>query len=208
LGNTDIRSSQREIIAMKPRALAILAVAFALWPATAPAPQEAAGPMPPSVPQPLDAALDRLEGPAVSVRASDAGFSWSAASRDLLLGRENAFVAAGDIRMTPLGAFGAAETRRGLVCYRADDGRSAIAYRPTASGVKEDLVLLDAAAFGTGVFGWRLDLDGLEARLEDDGSIGVYRGDGTFSGVNVCDSASAALIARAREREEKTRLVA
>ena len=157
----------------------------------------------------LDFALASLRPGTVELRESPESVSFQAGNATVELRRDAPVVATSGLTLAAIRALKPAETRDGLVLYRGCDEGSALVYRPTATGIKEDLVLLDEGAFGAGVFGWWLGLEeGFESRLEEDGSIGIYGAGGELSSVNVCDSKSAELVAKMKARAGKTRLVA
>lgn len=77
-----------------------------------------------------------------------------------------------------------------------------------ATGIKEDIVLNQPAGDKL-EFSFELDLpDGLEARLEPDGSLGVYGVDSVFLGnVSTGNEADAELLERVRKDSAKTQLL-
>ncbi len=175
----------------------------ALHPARVAAPQ-------PTVITPLETALGSFK-PLTEAKLTETAsrLSFDRESFHLSLDRRAPVVEVGPIRMTSIGHFEGAEPRGAMVCYRGSAGRTALVYRPTHHGVKEDLVVLDEAAFGDGAFPWVIETpEEMELRIDDDGSIGVYGPDDLLQRVTVGDSKSAALVAKARTNGATTCLVA
>ena len=113
-------------------------------------------------------------------------------------------VTIGQFTMTPVGSFGPARADAGRVIYDGLD--ASLVYAPSPTGIKEDLVLY--ANPGTSDFAWSLQLDpAQEARLLDDGSIGIFEAsEDAYKGVKVCDQKSADLIALGRKNQSRDRL--
>ncbi len=85
------------------------------------------------------------------------------------------------------------------VVYASPDGQAAVVQSASAKGLKEDIVL--TRSLGDALrFTWDLELDeGLEARLGDDGSIGIYGAPGVLAGaIEIGDDKSRALLDNAR----------
>lgn len=86
----------------------------------------------------------------------------------------------GSVALRPLegpdgfASWGPGEASGAAVVYPSPDGHSALVERALETGVKEDIVL--TRSLGDALrFAWELDLgEGLEARLEGDGSVGLY----------------------------------
>ncbi|MBI3098488.1 MAG: hypothetical protein HYY93_09650 [Planctomycetes bacterium] len=102
-----------------------------------------------------------------------------------------------------------ASRRDGVVLYPMAGGRLSAVYRPTSTGVKEDILVTHPLALGLAPLDWRLSLPPeLEARLETDGSIGIYGPDRYLSGdIQIGDEKSRALIENARRNAPRTRLL-
>ncbi len=93
------------------------------------------------------------------------------------------------------------------VVYASPDGQAAVVQSASAKGLKEDIVLTRSLG-ATLRFTWDLELDeGLEARLGDDGSIGIYGAAGVLAGtIEIGDDKSRALLDNARRHAGKTEL--
>jgi len=105
--------------------------------------------------------------------------------------------------------FHPAELGAGTIRYRHREAALSALYRPTSSGVKEDIVVLSPETDLAPLLQWRLALKpGSEPRLESDGSIGIYGPHETLSGnIKIGDEKTAYLIAKAREHSPKSRLL-
>ncbi|MHB8878643.1 MAG: Kelch repeat-containing protein, partial [Myxococcaceae bacterium] len=93
------------------------------------------------------------------------------------------------------------------VVYASRDGEAAVVERASREGLKEDIVL--TRSLGDSLrFEWELELgEGLEARLGEDGSVGVYGMSSLLSGdIQVGDDKSRALLEKARGQAGKTEL--
>ena len=101
---------------------------------------------------------------------------------------------------------------------RQEDGRvvypinsnTAQVYTLKRNGIKEDIVMSSAPNSGTASFSWKLDTGNrLEARLEPDGSVGLYASDSSSllnSDITISDEKSQKLIDNARNKQTKTEL--
>ena len=92
-----------------------------------------------------------------------------------------AAVAHGSLRITPhsgplaFAAWGPAKEESGALVFASAGGEAALVQRPNATGLKEDIVLTRSLGDAL-TFTWSLETGAdLEAHLEGDGSIGVYR---------------------------------
>jgi len=93
------------------------------------------------------------------------------------------------------------------IVYPLRDGSGWLVYTMHAVGVKEDLLLTESKK-DVQTFTYKLKLqDGLVARAEADGSLGVY-GDTLLSGnVTTASDSDAALLQKARQNSQKTTLM-
>ncbi|HEU5005007.1 MAG TPA: hypothetical protein VFT49_02905 [Candidatus Saccharimonadales bacterium] len=108
-----------------------------------------------------------------------------------------------DFSMTPKFSIGAGRQDGNRVIYPLGDGNGWAVYTMHSIGIKEDLVLTSSPG-DTATFNYDLNLgNGLQARLEKDGSIGVY-GNTLFSGnITTGTKKDAALLEKARKNAPK-----
>ena len=87
----------------------------------------------------------------------------------------------------------------------ADNGQ--LIYTPESDGLKEDIVLYSSPG-STASYSYKLQLpNGMESRLEKDGSIGIYGGDSAlFGNVSAGDAKDQALLDNARKNAKKDHL--
>jgi len=93
------------------------------------------------------------------------------------------------------------------IVYPLDDGSGFVVYTMRGVGVKEDIILNHADS-DTRSFDFTLKLgDGLQAKLEQDGSVGVYGNNLLAGSVATGSSEDAKLLEKARENAPKNNLV-
>ncbi len=94
------------------------------------------------------------------------------------------------------------------VIYPISSKHASKVYTMQASGVKEDIIIHEYSGNEMS-FAYDLELpDGLEARLEPDGSLGVYGADSSLLGsVSTGSDSDAELLKKAREKAEKVQLL-
>ncbi|MEO6109588.1 MAG: hypothetical protein ABIP50_01075 [Candidatus Saccharimonadales bacterium] len=112
-----------------------------------------------------------------------------------------------DFGMTPLDKHEAGKKDGNRVVYPMTNGRGWSVYTAETSGIKED-VILTSSSTDTTTLSYDLSLgNGLIARMETDGSIGVY-GNTLLSGqVTTATDADAKLLEAARKNADKTTLL-
>lgn len=96
----------------------------------------------------------------------------------------------------------------GKIIYPLESQRAQLVYTPEANGVKEDIIL-PAYAGDDVSFTYKLNLtNGIEARLETNGSIGVYSGDPSLYGdISYGSDQDKALVENAQNKSAKTSLI-
>jgi hypothetical protein len=111
------------------------------------------------------------------------------------------------ITMTPQFDAQPGKQQDGRLVYPVSSTVSQI-YTLKRNGLKEDIILSKAPRSGQATFSWKLDTgDVLEARLMDDGSVGIYSGDELLNGdITVGDDKTQALLDNARKNGPKTEL--
>lgn len=112
-----------------------------------------------------------------------------------------------DLSLTPQFDLGNGQKDGNRLIYPLKDGNGWMVYTMQGTGVKEDIVLKTSAG-DSATYEYELGLnEGLAARLESDGSIGVY-GNSLFSGaVSTTTEQDAALLQKARQNAEKDSLL-
>ncbi len=112
-----------------------------------------------------------------------------------------------DFVLKPKFSVESGKAQDGRVIYPLSSRDGWLVYTMQSGGVKED-ILLPKPSGDSKEYKYEMDLgDSYEARLEDDGSVGVY-GDTLLSGdVQTGTADDAALLKKARDRAEKTTLL-
>jgi hypothetical protein len=112
-----------------------------------------------------------------------------------------------DFVMKPRFSLASGKAQDGRVIYPLSDRSGWLVYTMQSAGVKED-ILLPSPSGNEKNFEYQLELgDAYEAKLEVDGSVGIY-GNTLLSGnVQTGTSDDAALLKKARERAEKDTLL-
>lgn len=112
-----------------------------------------------------------------------------------------------DFKMTPKYNLLSGKQDGNRIVYPLTDGTGWAIYTMSGTGVKEDVVL-NKAGSDTKTFDYTIGIgDGLEARLESDGGIGVY-GNALFSGnISASSDKDAALLVKARQAAKKDKLL-
>lgn len=112
-----------------------------------------------------------------------------------------------DFSLTPKYNLATGKKNGNRVVYPLSNSNGWTVYTMQGTGVKEDIILSHYANKKE-VFEYKLGLgDGLEARLESDGSIGVYGNTVLNGNVTTSTSADAALLVKARQKAEKNTLL-
>ena len=93
----------------------------------------------------------------------------------------------------------------GRVDYPLSDGSGQLIFTPKGNGVKEDILLKNAPKNDTASYTYDLDLPAyLQARLNDDGSVGIYSGDPQLFGkITYGTDKDHATVEKAREQSAK-----
>jgi hypothetical protein len=97
----------------------------------------------------------------------------------------------------------------GRVVYPLKNGEGKLIFTPKANGLKEDILLKSAPKSDTAFYQYKLTLPSyLQAKLLDDGSIGIYSGDPQlFGGITYGTDKDRTLVEKARNVAEKTYLM-
>lgn len=112
-----------------------------------------------------------------------------------------------DISFKPNFKVGDGKLEEGYLVYPLRKNDAQLVYTFAQDGVKEDIIL-HSAAKDTASFSYSLSLpDGLEARLQSDGSVGIFGGDATlFGNISYGSDKDRALVEKARKNSKKTTL--
>jgi hypothetical protein len=112
-----------------------------------------------------------------------------------------------DFSLTPKYSLLSGKQDGNRIVYPLTDGTGWAVYTMSGTGVKEDVVL-NKSDSNTKTFDYNLGIsDGLEARLEVDGGIGIY-GNTLFSGnISASSDKDAALLIKARQAAKKDKLL-
>jgi N-acetylneuraminic acid mutarotase len=112
-----------------------------------------------------------------------------------------------DVSMKPRIALAAGKKDSNRVIYPFRDHGGWLVYTATGTGIKEDIVL-DKKSSDSRQFSYELKLpDGTEARLEKDGSVGVYGNQLFISSITPATDADASLLEKARKNATKNLLL-
>lgn len=112
-----------------------------------------------------------------------------------------------DFTLTPKYKLGEGKQSNDRIIYPISDNSGWTVYTMQATGVKED-ILLNKKTSDKKTFEYSLNLsDGLEARMETDGGIGVYGNPTLSSDITTATSADALLLQKARLNSTKTTLL-
>lgn len=90
--------------------------------------------------------------------------------------------------------------------YASSDGTMQLIYQFKQNGLKEDIVIPHPPASDL-TLSFQMQIDGLEAKLDNKGNVLIYGPDNILSGSIQTDDQSAGLVMKAREKAPKTRLV-
>jgi N-acetylneuraminic acid mutarotase len=109
--------------------------------------------------------------------------------------------------MIPLFAKQAGRAQEGRVVYPISSNVTAV-YTPKRNGIKEDIIVSSKPKANTQTYSWTLETgDKLEAKMQPDGSVGIYSGDPMLGGdITVGDTKSQELLDKARRSGAKTQL--
>lgn len=112
-----------------------------------------------------------------------------------------------DISFKPEFKVGDGKLEDGYLVYPLRKNDAQLVYTFAQDGVKEDIIL-HSASKDTASFSYSLSLPaGLEARLQVDGSVGVFGGDATlFGNISYGSDKDRELVEKARENSKKTKL--
>ena len=113
-----------------------------------------------------------------------------------------------NINLKPKFGVDAPKKSKNFVIFPIKNKKASTIFTLQGSGVKEDIVLFQYSK-NTLEFDYELNLsDGLEARVENDGSLGVYGVDGPLLGnVSTGNENDAELLRKARENGPKNKLI-
>lgn len=113
-----------------------------------------------------------------------------------------------DVTFLPQFRVGLPQKSSNRVVYPVAGGNATIVYTLNASNIKQDIILRENQGDYTS-FEYEIQLsDGLEPRLEDDGSLGVYGPDSVILGdVSTGSEEDEKLLQSLRERSEKVQLL-
>lgn len=114
-----------------------------------------------------------------------------------------------DVTLTPKFAVGEPLKKENRVLYPIEGKGALKVYTLKGSGIKEDIIFSEMPAQDEMTLEYQVDLsDGLEMRLENDGSLGVYGVEDVLLGdVTTGSEADAALLQKARDNSKKTQLL-
>jgi len=112
-----------------------------------------------------------------------------------------------DFSLTPKYGLKSGQQNSNRIIYPLTSGTGWTVYTMQGTGVKEDIILTRSSS-DTATFEYTLGIsDGLEARIESDGGIGVY-GNSIFSGnITTGSDSDAALLQKARQNAKKDTLL-
>lgn len=112
-----------------------------------------------------------------------------------------------DISFKPEFKVGDGKLEDGYLVYPLRKNDAQLVYTFAQDGVKEDIILYSAAK-DIASFSYSLSLPaGLEARLQSDGSVGIFGGDVTlFGNISYGSDKDRELVEKARENSKKTKL--
>lgn len=112
-----------------------------------------------------------------------------------------------DIKLKPQFAVSTGQEQDGHVVYPLVGSKSQLVYSFKNNGVKEDIILYRSPG-DTAAFSYSMQLPtGMEARIQHDGSVGIFGGDPTlFSNISYGSDKDKALVEKARQNSAKTHL--
>lgn len=112
-----------------------------------------------------------------------------------------------DLTMTPEFSLANGRQDENRIIYPFRNHEGWLVYTATGTGIKEDIVL-ERKTSDTRQFNYDLKLpEGTEARLEADGSVGVYGNQLFISSITPATDADASLLEKARQKAEKNLLL-
>lgn len=112
-----------------------------------------------------------------------------------------------DLSLSPKFAVADGKQEKNRIVYPFRNHEGWLVYTATGSGIKEDIVLAHKTSDSRS-FQYDMKLpDGTEARLESDGSIGVYGNQIFMNSITPATDADATLLQRAQEKAEKNLLL-
>lgn len=111
------------------------------------------------------------------------------------------------VTMTPRFAVASGQQQQGYVVYPVMGQKSQLIYSFQKAGLKEDIVLYKAPGDNAS-YQYQLQLpSGMEARLQSDGSVGIFGGDPSlFGNISYGSSQDQALVDKARQHSAKDHL--